>query len=139
MELIDKDKVAAEIKKRRDKNARNKLNVAAFEDNYLLSFLNTIDVKKDVDLKEDVDKILYENDWDYDEIDYYEFAKHFFELGLAQKDLTLSNYDEAMITTITNALNYLEELNDSKGHDNVPSQYQSEKDWLKSLKAQKGE
>ena len=51
----------------------------------LLHFLNTIDVKKDVDLKEDVDRILYENDWDYDEIDFYEFAKYFFELGLKTK------------------------------------------------------
>lgn len=38
-----------------------------------------------MDLKEDVDRILYENDWDYDEIDYYELAKHFFELGLKTK------------------------------------------------------
>ena len=42
-------------------------------------------VKKGVDLKEDVDRILYENDWDYDEIDFYEFAKYFFELGLKTK------------------------------------------------------
>ena len=85
-QYINKAALVAEIEKRRKKNARNKLNLAAsFEDNYLLSFLDTLDVKKDVDLKEDVDRILYDNDWDYDEIDFYEFAKHFFELGLAQR------------------------------------------------------
>ena len=47
MELIDKTAVIAELKKRRSKNARNKLNLAAsFEDNYLLSFLDTLKVKK---------------------------------------------------------------------------------------------
>lgn len=46
---IDKDEVVTEIKKRRSKNARNKLNLAAsFEDNYLLSFLDTLE-EKDVD------------------------------------------------------------------------------------------
>ena len=44
---IDKDEVVAELKKRRSKNARNKLNlVASFEDNYLLSFLDTLKVKE---------------------------------------------------------------------------------------------
>ena len=43
---IDKSALVAEIEKRRDKNARNKLNLAAaFEDNYLLSFLDTLEVK----------------------------------------------------------------------------------------------
>ena len=44
---IDKDEVVAELTKRRSKNARNKLNlVASFEDNYLLSFLDTLKVKE---------------------------------------------------------------------------------------------
>ena len=51
--LIDKDALIAEIEKRRDKNARNKLNLAAsFEDNYLLSFLDTLEVKE-VDLEKE--------------------------------------------------------------------------------------
>lgn len=51
--LIDKDALIAEIEKRRDKNARNKLNLAAsFEDNYLLSFLDTLEVKE---IHEDID------------------------------------------------------------------------------------
>ena len=50
MKLIDKDKLAAEIEKRRSKNSKNKLNLAAaFEDNYLLSFLDTLEVEE-VDL-----------------------------------------------------------------------------------------
>ncbi len=46
-QYINKSAVVAEIERRRDKNARNKLNLAAsFEDNYLLSFLDTIEVKE---------------------------------------------------------------------------------------------
>ena len=53
MELIDKSALVAEIEKRRNKNARNKLNLAAsFEDNYLLSFINTLEVKE-VNLEKD--------------------------------------------------------------------------------------
>ena len=46
-QYIDKGILVAEIEKRRDKNVRNKLNLAAaFEDNYLLSFLDTLEVKE---------------------------------------------------------------------------------------------
>ena len=53
MKLIDKSALVAEIEKRRKKNARNKLNLAAaFEDNYLLSFIDTLEVKVvDLDLE----------------------------------------------------------------------------------------
>ena len=37
---------------------------------------------KGVDLEDDVDKILEANDWNFDKIDFYQFAKYFFELGL---------------------------------------------------------
>ena len=54
-QYISKSAVVAEIEKRRSKNARNKLNLAsAFEDNYLLSFLDTLETKE-VDLEKDVD------------------------------------------------------------------------------------
>ncbi len=83
MELISKAAVVAELERRKK---RNVLNEGAFEEDIdILSFIKNLEVKKDVDLKEDVDRILYENDWDYDEIDFYEFAKHFFELGLKTK------------------------------------------------------
>lgn len=65
---------------------------------------------------------------------FIEVSKESYFDGVDAERRTNKIFDEAMITTITNALNYLEELNDSKGHDNVPSQYQSEKDWLKSIK-----
>ena len=46
-QYINKDILVAELEKRRDKNTRNKLNLAAaFEDNYLLSFLNSLEVKE---------------------------------------------------------------------------------------------
>lgn len=44
-QYIDKATLIAEIERRRKKNARNKLNLAAsFEDNYLLSFIDTLEV-----------------------------------------------------------------------------------------------
>ena len=53
-QYINKDALVAEIEKRRDKNTRNKLNLAAaFEDNYLLSFLDTLETK---DVQEPKDK-----------------------------------------------------------------------------------
>ena len=52
--------------------------------NKLLSFLDTLEVKE-ADLEKDVDRILEEYDWNYDKIDFYNFAKHFFELGLKAK------------------------------------------------------
>ena len=98
MKLIDKDKVEAEIEKRRSKNARNKLNIAAaFEDNYLLSFLDTLEVKVvdlEKHLKEDIENVLFDLDGvavkgatSYLTVeDVKDIAKHFFELGLkAQK------------------------------------------------------
>jgi len=45
---------------------------------------NALEVKK-IDLEEDVDRILEEYDWNYDKIDFYEFASHFYELGLAHR------------------------------------------------------
>lgn len=51
----------------------------------LVNFLDTLEVKE-ADLEDDVDNILESYNWDYDKIDFYQFAKHFFELGLkAQK------------------------------------------------------
>lgn len=50
-QYIDKDRIVAELERRRSRNSRNKLNLAAaFEDNYLLSFIDTLEVKE-VDLK----------------------------------------------------------------------------------------
>lgn len=48
------------------------------------SFLDTLEVKevKEAYLDEYVDSILEEYDCSYDKIDLYDFAKHFFELGL---------------------------------------------------------
>lgn len=83
MELINKTAVVVEIEKRRSRNAENKLNlVAAFEDNYLLSFLDTLEVKE-VDFDEEFRKChigIYNPFNSGAEI--YEFARHFFELGL---------------------------------------------------------
>lgn len=47
-----------------------------------IAWLEKQKLNNNVNLNEDVDRILEENDWDYDEIDFYEFAKHFYELGL---------------------------------------------------------
>ena len=80
-QYIDKSALVAKIEKRREKNSRNKLNlVAAFEDNYLLSFLDTLEVKE-VDLEKECAKYFEENDLCVHD-DYIKFARHFFELGL---------------------------------------------------------
>ena len=52
-QYISKSALVAEVEKRRDKNTRNKLNLAAaFEDNYLLSFIDTLTVLTLDDIKE---------------------------------------------------------------------------------------
>ena len=96
--LIDKDQIAAEIEKRRSKNAKNKLNLAAsFEDNYLLSFLDTLETKNG-NLEKEL-KILDNTLFDLDGVavqgathyltveDVKDIAKHFYELGLRAKDV----------------------------------------------------
>lgn len=51
----------------------------------LAKYLDTLETKE-VNLEEKVDKKLEEYDWEFNKIDFYEFAQHFFELGLkAQK------------------------------------------------------
>lgn len=83
---ISKADIVREIRKRllptiRDKHydeweeAQNSERIA------ILDIIDTLETK-DVDLEEDVDRILEEYDWNYDKIDFYEFAKHFYELGL---------------------------------------------------------
>lgn len=94
-QYIDKSVVAAEIKKRRDRNSKNKLNLAAaFEDNYLLSFLDSIEVKE-VDLEKEIQQHINDClDIKFPTTDIKMIAKDveftarkFFELGLkaAQK------------------------------------------------------
>lgn len=97
MELIDKAAVVAEIKRLisiansqydlvGDEDIRNRIlwSQQASVCSQILSFLDTIEVKE-MDLEEDVDRILEEYDWNYDKIDFYEFAKHFYELGIKTK------------------------------------------------------
>jgi len=76
-QYISKSDLVAEIEKRRNRNSKNKLNLAAaFEDNYLLSFIDTLEVKE-VDLESEL-KHLIGNVGQCDR----NIAKHFFELGL---------------------------------------------------------
>ena len=83
VQYIDKSALVAEIEKRRSKNSKNKLNfAAAFEDNYLLSFLDTLEVKE-VDIKKEID--IYSNALPCRRDDIEIIAKHFFELGLSYK------------------------------------------------------
>ena len=78
---IDKDALVAEIEKRRSRNSKNKLFLAAaIEDNYLLSFIDDLEVKE-VDLEKEWKEFLKDGD-----VGFKEIAKHFFELGIkAQK------------------------------------------------------
>lgn len=81
--LIDKNTIIVEIEKRRDKNARNKLNlVAAFEDNYLLSFLESLDVRE-VNLEKEAAEFVQTKEFvESKESPVLLIANHFYELGL---------------------------------------------------------
>lgn len=92
-QLVDKSALVAEIERRKtniieyclqeEHDAR--FDVVPEQLSHILSFLDTFEVKE-VDLEDGVDKILEANDWNFDKIDFYQFAKYFFELGLkAQK------------------------------------------------------
>lgn len=98
MELIDKAAVVTEIKRLisiansqydlvGDEDIRNRIlwSQQASVCSQILSFIDTLEVKE-MDLEEDVDRILEEYDWNYDKIDFYEFAKHFYELGLKARE-----------------------------------------------------
>lgn len=55
---IDKSALITEIEKRRDKNSKNKLNLpAAFEDNYLIDYINNLQVKE-VNLEQKIQRLL---------------------------------------------------------------------------------
>ena len=83
-QYIDKSALAAEIERRRSKNARNKLNLAAaFEDDYLLSFLNTLEVKE-VDFETEWKKY-FEYKGNLATVNVKDLAKHFFDLGIKSK------------------------------------------------------
>lgn len=60
---INKSALVAEILKRRERNKKNKLNLAAaFEDNYLLSFLDTLEMKEEQKepVSEELEKVAQE-------------------------------------------------------------------------------
>ena len=89
-QYIDKAAVVAEIEKRRDRNSKNKLNLAAaFEDNYILSFLDTLETKE-VDLEQEIQQYINDcldikfptTDIELIAKDVEYTARKFFELGL---------------------------------------------------------
>jgi hypothetical protein len=88
MELINKDAIVAEIKKRikyyQTKN--QKWGVAGYagrvaEGEEILDYINTLEVKE-VDLTNEVSKWLEENCDNTGYFNQLEFARYFFELGL---------------------------------------------------------
>lgn len=93
MELIDKSALVAEIKRHIPQRTSH-FGSGTLQSEYIfgqitayntiLSLLDTLEVKevKEAYLDEYVDSILEEYDCSYDKIDLYDFAKHFFELGL---------------------------------------------------------
>ena len=86
-QYISKAAIAAWIEKiKKNKESEQGWHFDEFDEGYLSAlddienFLNAMETKE-VDLEEDVDKILEEYDWNYDKIDFYKFAEHFYELG----------------------------------------------------------
>ena len=77
-QYIPKSALVAEIEKRRNRNSKNKLNLAAaFEDNYLLSFLDTLEVKETVEIarKDELEYVKYQLDLRLPEILDYNGVK----------------------------------------------------------------
>ena len=90
-QYISKSALVAEIKGRRESNAKERYFGRLVEDNYFLDFLDTLEVKE-VDLREEIDVYFQKNKNGYNGLlickkeDFSVIAKHFFELGLkAQK------------------------------------------------------
>jgi hypothetical protein len=90
MKLIDKDALVAEIERRKQTwQHQDQQYVNGGKDvcDYLLGFLDTLEVKE-VDLDAELEHYKADQNIKYEEdINMFEFAKHFFELGLqaAQK------------------------------------------------------
>ena len=87
--LIDKDALVAEIERRRKDWRYGNATEAKFkreECDDILSFLDTLEMKE-VDLVKEMGKYLDVNNIEYGfQVKLFDFAKHFFELGLkAQK------------------------------------------------------
>lgn len=89
MELIDKAAVVAEIERKIrniDYEGLSDRNIGQKQSLYhILSFLNTLKVKK-VDLEKEINQY-FEKTWTFeeDDEDIIAFARHFFELGLKTK------------------------------------------------------
>ena len=80
-QYISKSVLIAEVKRRRESNAKERYFGRLVEDNYFLDFLDTLEVKE-VDLEKEIkrftmSKELYEADSVIKAV-----AEHFFELGL---------------------------------------------------------
>jgi hypothetical protein len=87
-QYIPKSALVAEIERRRESNAKERYFGRLVEDNYFLSFINTLEVKE-VDLQSEIDRVWDNTSDNFSEDGWKEFediAKHFFELGIkAQK------------------------------------------------------
>ena len=130
MKLIDKDALVSEIEKRRSKNAKNKLNLAAaFEDNYLLSFLDTLEVKE-VDFEKEYKNFINSDNGR----SMFETAKHFFELGLNKENWVKERVEECPYRQVGCTM-YEGHILECKGACSWVVDYPK----LKELKAQKGE
>ena len=86
MKLIDKDKIVAEIEKRKK---RNVLNEGAFEEDIdILSFLDTIETKE-IDLEKEfydfLDTLTGKDNGHLSEDELFRIAEYFYELGLTEK------------------------------------------------------
>lgn len=96
LQYINKSALVAEIERRKEINKYRDTNDSLFEDEAMLSFINTLEVKE-VDLEKEIDNQIrllggvhtLESGTNWYKGPYSElvfFAKHFFELGFkAQK------------------------------------------------------
>lgn len=81
-QYIDKSTLVAEIKRRRESNAKERYFGRLVEDNYFLDFLDSLEVKE-VDLDEEIEKCLKLHSMlAVGKKDFTDIAHHFFELGM---------------------------------------------------------
>jgi hypothetical protein len=112
-QYISKSALVAEIERRKKYYENIQMIKPVYDSNIedfneLLSFLNTIEVKEVVDLEKELSMYLEVVKATDEDIDFVDFAKHFFELGVNTSN-TLTWEDIKLIWTIGDEIPYMPE------------------------------
>jgi hypothetical protein len=99
-QYISKSALVAEIERRKKYYENIQMIKPVYDSNIedfneLLSFLNTIEVKEVVDLEKELSMYLEVVKATDEDIDFVDFAKHFFELGMQQSNNGNNNEEKS--------------------------------------------